>query len=74
MQLEKKEDMRRRGVSIPDNADALAITFAYPVASSEHSKALRSRNKSSHSFEYEPFQDEWNAFKLPTSNTSGRQR
>jgi hypothetical protein len=74
VQLEKKEDMRRRGVSSPDNADALAITFAYPVAPSEHSKTLRSKNKSSHSFEYEPFQDEWNSFTLPTSNTSGRQR
>lgn len=30
--LEKKEDMRRRGVASPDIADALALTFAYPVA------------------------------------------
>lgn len=30
--LEKKEDMKRRGLSSPDCADALALTFAYPVA------------------------------------------
>ena len=30
--LEKKEDMKRRGLSSPDNADGLALTFAYPVA------------------------------------------
>lgn len=31
IQLEKKEDMKRRGLSSPDDADALALTFAYPV-------------------------------------------
>lgn len=30
--LEKKEDMRRRGVSSPDGWDAVALTFAEPVA------------------------------------------
>ena len=30
--LEKKEDMRKRGLESPDLADALALTFAYPVA------------------------------------------
>lgn len=29
--LEKKSDMKKRGVASPDWADALAITFAYPV-------------------------------------------
>jgi hypothetical protein len=29
--LEKKEDMRKRGLPSPDRADALALTFAYPV-------------------------------------------
>jgi hypothetical protein len=32
VQLEKKEDMKRRGLASPDLADALALTFAYPVA------------------------------------------
>ena len=32
LQLERKEDMRKRGVASPDFADALALTFAAPVA------------------------------------------
>lgn len=32
LQLEKKEDMRRRGSSSPDGWDAVALTFAEPVA------------------------------------------
>ena len=31
LQLEKKEDMKKRGLSSPDNADALALTFAMKV-------------------------------------------
>ena len=31
IQLEKKEDMKRRGLPSPNEADALALTFAYPV-------------------------------------------
>lgn len=29
--LERKEDMKKRGVRSPDRADALALTYAYPV-------------------------------------------
>lgn len=32
LQLEKKEDMRRRGVPSPDEWDAVVLTFAEPVA------------------------------------------
>lgn len=32
IRLEKKEDMKARGLSSPDNADGLSLTFAYPVA------------------------------------------
>lgn len=32
IQLEKKEDMMKRGLDSPDDADALALTFAYPLA------------------------------------------
>ena len=42
--LEKKEDMKKRGLPSPDRADALALTFAYPVVRHEQ--------------EYEP-QSEW---------------
>lgn len=30
--LESKDDMRKRGLASPDGGDALALTFAYPVA------------------------------------------
>jgi hypothetical protein len=29
--LEKKKDMKKRGLASPDVGDALALTFAYPV-------------------------------------------
>lgn len=32
LKLEKKEDMKKRGIRSPDAGDALAMTFAYPVA------------------------------------------
>jgi len=32
IQLEKKDDMKKRGLSSPDLADALALTYVYPVA------------------------------------------
>jgi hypothetical protein len=34
IQLEKKEDLKRRGLASPDVADALALTFAYDIAPS----------------------------------------
>jgi hypothetical protein len=33
--LERKDDMRKRGIASPDDGDALALTFAYPVASND---------------------------------------
>ena len=36
IQLEKKEDMMKRGLASPDRADALALTFAYPVAAHQN--------------------------------------
>lgn len=55
IQLERKEDMRRRGIPSPDWADALAITFAYPVmvnaqAGGPHTPA------STYVTEYNPFE------------------
>ena len=32
LQLERKQDMRRRGLASPDDGDVLALTFVYPVA------------------------------------------
>lgn len=34
--LEKKKDMKKRGLSSPDRADAFMLTFAYPVAARDH--------------------------------------
>ena len=32
IKLESKKDMKKRGLSSPDHADALALTFAQPVS------------------------------------------
>lgn len=53
IQLEKKEDMTKRGAASPDIADALALTFAYPVMSQTRSKP----GGRQHTFEYDPFAD-----------------
>ena len=40
--LESKKDMKSRGLASPDAADAIALTFAYPVASrQEYNKPER---------------------------------
>jgi hypothetical protein len=44
IQLERKEDMKKRGLDSPDIADALALTFAYPVVARGYDGA-RSRVK-----------------------------
>lgn len=36
LKLERKEDMKRRGLSSPDSADALALTFAVRIAAQQH--------------------------------------
>lgn len=51
--LEKKADMKKRGLASPDLADALAITFSYPVQKSEHSHPY-SRAQSGHKTNYDP--------------------
>lgn len=51
--LEKKEDMKKRGLSSPDDADALALTFAYLVAPTDHRSRLG--KKTQHQVDYDPF-------------------
>ena len=53
IQLERKSDMRKRGLASPDNGDALALTFAYPVAASDHTFEFSSSGK--HEWDYDPF-------------------
>jgi hypothetical protein len=55
--LEKKEDMKKRGLASPDLADALALTFAYPVAASDHRWQLTGEPR--HQYQYDPFQQAW---------------
>ncbi len=33
--VERKEDMKKRGLRSPDEADALALTFAFPIHDSK---------------------------------------
>jgi len=40
IQLERKQDMKKRGLSSPDMADALALTFAYPVEKRDHTQDI----------------------------------
>jgi len=58
IQLERKEDMRKRGVSSPDWADALAVTFALPVFKREDT-AMREPVFASH--DYDPLDVKWMA-------------
>jgi hypothetical protein len=39
--LERKDDMRRRGLASPDDGDALALTFALPVAKRDYAEERR---------------------------------
>lgn len=53
IQLESKEDMMRRGDPSPDDADALALTFAYPLAA--HDFAGGVAPKPQVESDYDPF-------------------
>ena len=43
--LERKDDMRKRGLASPDDGDALALTFAYPVARRDWAEERRVRGE-----------------------------
>lgn len=43
IRLEKKEDMKKRGLASPDLADALALTFAEPVIAQDVNRAYTSQ-------------------------------
>lgn len=60
IQLERKEDMMKRGAESPDLADALALTFALPVANHEdaHSGDPWEPKKPLVESEYDPFAQE----------------
>jgi hypothetical protein len=47
--LEGKKEMRSRGLASPDAADALAVTFAFPVAHREYREPARRINSQANS-------------------------
>ena len=57
IQLESKEHMKQRGLASPDDGDAIALTFAYPVPEYQLPKesASGARN-SSRRREYDPYE------------------
>ena len=61
IQLEKKEDMKKRGLDSPDVADALALTFSLPVQRSEFA-GHEGPHEDLIQHEYNPFSNEsiWN--------------
>ena len=42
--LESKKDMKARGLASPDAADAICVTFAYPVAHREYNEIVKRRS------------------------------
>ncbi len=54
-QLESKEDMKNRDLQSPDCADALAITFAYPVIHRKHPLSRFAKRAGKAETEYDLF-------------------
>lgn len=54
IQLEKKSDMKKRGLSSPDIADALALTFAYPVLPHQNAGRAAAFTKPVVQHDYDP--------------------
>jgi hypothetical protein len=58
IQLESKADMKKRGQASPDIADALALTFAYPVMASASAGRIGAEQTPLVEHEYDPFSKE----------------
>jgi len=54
--LESKKDMKARGLASPDAADAIALTFAYPVA---HREAREGKPRTARSMGYGSVSTSW---------------
>lgn len=52
--LEKKEHMKKRGLASPDDGDALALTFAHPVAPTDQRYKYGHQAGSGYTAEYDP--------------------
>lgn len=58
IQLERKEHMKKRGLASPDNGDALALTYAYPVAPTKNAGGPHRQGGSRQgqaNIDYDPF-------------------
>lgn len=55
LQLERVEDMKKRGLSSPDSATALALTFAEPVAPKSDSTRIQQEADRRGEEDYNPF-------------------
>lgn len=53
IQIESKKDMKARGLTSPNRADALALSFAYPV----QPKSQFTTNKANHKADFDPYRD-----------------
>lgn len=53
--LEKKDDMKKRGLASPDSGDALALTFALPVGPRTEPKYRGMPNEGSYETDYDPY-------------------
>lgn len=58
-QLERKEDMKSRGLASPDKGDSLALTFAHPVKPRPDSKSLVAAGLASHDGSGIDYSDFW---------------
>ncbi|MGH8505674.1 MAG: terminase, partial [Stenotrophobium sp.] len=54
IQLESKKDMKKRGLQSPDIADALALTFAYPVQPNAYAGRAAAFNTPRVQHDYDP--------------------
>lgn len=55
IKLESKDDMKKRGLASPNRADALALTFAFPVMRRDHSNVytgMTDRNKANTNYDF----------------------
>ncbi len=55
IQLERKEDMKKRGLGSPDSADALALTFAEPVAPRSNDTSVYREAQAQAETSYNPY-------------------
>jgi len=56
VQLEPKDDIKKRGLPSPDLGDALAVTFAHPVAKLTELETYKRNSKEARLREYDPFE------------------